>query len=295
MGIQFKESTKRGAFFAHIAAVWVALLIAITALVAVLLQPGPQLFDMQKEFNAYSRATWFGRNYLLVWLGGSEADSKKLAEMSVGGTPKLNADPVTVIDINTLDATPIPAGKETEWQIKSAATIITPGDNGSTYRGYYELNVLQAGDTMKGLILGRPDNHKEVPIEVKPHYVVGIGVGNPGPLAKNVQQFMSAYYSADNGGSLGRFVTGSFTDSAIAGTPYKSIEVTELKASKDSADPSRAKPGDVVHVLVSATAFMSATTFHLLNVPLKMKFSPNKQWLVDGFDDPVDFGDVSYK
>lgn len=295
MGIQFKESTKRRAFIAHIVAVWAALLIAIAALLIGAFRSTPQPIDTQKEINNYSRVTFFGRNYLLVWLGGGEADSKKLAAMSVGGNPQLNPDPVTVIDINTLTATPVPAGKETEWQLRFAATIITPGDNGSTYRGYYRLNVLQAGDTMKGLILGRPDNHREQPIEVKPHYVAGIGVTNPGPLAKNVQQFMTAYYSADQSGSLRLYVTEGFTDSAIAGTPYKAVEVTELKASQDSADPARAKVGDVVHVLVSAKAMMSEKTFHRLNVPLKLKFSPNNQWLVDGFDDPVDFGDVSYK
>jgi hypothetical protein len=46
---------------------------------------------------------------------------------------------------------------------------------------------------------------------------------------------------------------------------------------------------------VTAKASVSSDTFSLIDVPLKLTLGKNKQWLVDGFDEPVHFGAVAYK
>ncbi|ORB77501.1 hypothetical protein BST46_24165, partial [Mycobacterium timonense] len=129
--------------------------------------------------------------------------------------------------------------------------------------------------------------------EVKPYYTIGVDL--KGPLGTTVANFMTAYYTANNAGVLGRFVTTNFTDTPIAASPYTSVEVKSIQLGKDSIDPSQAKPGDSVSALVPATASASTTTFNTIDATLRLTLSNNKQWLVDGFVSPVHFGAVSYK
>ena len=62
-----------------------------------------------------------------------------------------------------------------------------------------------------------------------------------------------------------------------------------------SPDPATSKPGDTIHVLATAKALSSTTTFNTIDAPLRLTLSTNRQWQVDGFDEPIHFGAVHYQ
>lgn len=285
---------KRRSFFATGIAAWLALGGVLVLLGVTLLRPTTKPVDVLAEINAYTGAEFFARNFLLVWLAGGPAEAQKLQSMSARtGQPDMNPDPVTVSDINAVP--PISrtaAGAETEWGITLAATLTPPGA-GRAVRSFFRVTFLEAGGTYKALVWPRPVNDTSRPVQIAPWYTTGIGVDSP--VGTAVANFMTAFYTADNSGSLGRYVSAEFTEAPIVGSPYRSVEVKTITAGKDSPDPASAKPGDTIHLLVTAKAASSATTFNVIDAPLRMTLSPNRQWLVDGFDEPIHFGAVDYQ
>ncbi|SIH21567.1 Uncharacterised protein [Mycobacteroides abscessus subsp. abscessus] len=310
--MELKESTKRNVFMAKVNTgpllVPVIIGLVIWNMVISCGQQGP--VDVQSEINQNFRVTFFARNFLLLWLAGSCTEQQlktpegcdqptKLAAMSaISGTPVLNSSPLTVTDINTvkIDRTATQSG-EPEWTLKLAATVIPPTSTGegiSTYRLYYQLNVLETDDTFKALIWPRPVGDKQRTVEIKPFYSVSIDPKSN--LSKNVSDFLEAYYKPTGQKSVSQLlVTGNFKDQPLNGTPYAGVKMTSLMASKTSADPTQAKPGDVMHVLATANLVITQTTFLISNIPLRLVMAENKSWLVDGFEEPIDFGAVTYK
>jgi hypothetical protein len=285
---------KRRSFFATGAAAWAALLGVLLLTVVTLLRPAPKSVDVLAEINAYAGAEFFAHNFLLVWLAGGPGEAEKLVSMSARtGQPEMNRDPVTVSDINAVP--PIsrtPAGAEIEWGITLAATLIPPGA-GRAIRTFYRVTFLEAGGTYKALVWPRPVNDTSRTVQVAPWYTNGIGLNTP--VGTAVSNFMSAFYTSNNAGTLGRFVSADFTEEPIAISPYTSIEVKAITAGKDSPDAASAKPGDTINLLVTAKAASSTTTFNTIDAPLRVTLGANRQWLVDGFDEPVHFGAVDYQ
>ena len=158
--IQFTPTATRRLFFATAAAAWTALLVVIALIVWLIrIESAQKPVDVMSEINAYVGAEFFARNFLLVWLGGSPHEAEKLATMTaMPGQPQLNADPFTVLDINAVPpVTRTAAGKETEWGLTLAATLISPG-SGTNARNYFRVTFVEAGGTYKALMWPRPVN-----------------------------------------------------------------------------------------------------------------------------------------
>lgn len=298
--IELTDKTKRRVFFSTGLAAWVAILgvVLLAMAMTVIVAKWPKRTDVISEINQYVDASFWARDYLLLWLGGKPTQAAQLESMTIlPGRPELNEDPLTVLDIRSAPGilrTPAADGKpEVEWAMTLAAVIVPPGSGGASVRTFYRVTFLQAGATFKALMYPRPVNATAQPVQIQPHYTTGVSLD--GPVAKTVRDFMSAFYTTGNDGQLGRFVSGEFKEDPLAGSPYTTVEVTGIASGSDSADPAQAKPGDVMHILVTAKASSSTKTFNLINAPLRISLSPNKQWLVDGFDEPIRFGNVSYQ
>lgn len=291
--IELTETTTKWGFISTIAAAWVALLAVIALAAVVALDDDQQPIDVQRAINNYTKSQFFAQNFLLTWAAGDPKDAAKLASMcAMPGQPELNKSPFTVLYINPTDVRVTPAGEQTEWEWTFGATLILP-QSGTSLRSYFLVTALESGGSFKCLNFPRPINEASRNFEVKPYYTVGTSV--KGPLGKQVSDFMNAYYIANNPGSLGRFVTSNFTDTPIAASPYTSLEVQSINLAEGSIDTSRAKPGDSVSAQVTAKASASNDTFNTINAVLKLTLSNNNQWLIDGFESPIHFGEVSYK
>ncbi len=285
---------KRRTFFATAAAAWLALAGVLLLTVTLLVRAPTKPVNVLAEINDYVGAEFFARNFLLVWLAGSPTEAAKLVSMSaMAGQPEMNPDPVTVSDINAVPpVSRTPAGAETEWGITLAATLIPPG-TGRAVRSFFRVTFLEAGGTFKALMWPRPVNDTSRAVQIAPFYTQGVGVNSP--LGVSVTNFMTAFYTSNNAGTLGRYVSADFTEDPILHSPYTSITVKVITAGKDSPDPATAKPGDTIHLLVTAKAASSTTTFNTIDAPLRATLGNNRQWLIDGFDDPVHFGAVTYQ
>lgn len=291
--IELTETTTKWGFISTIAAAWVALLAVIVLAAAMMLDDDQQPIDVQRAINNYTKSQFFAQNFLLTWAAGDPKDAEKLASMcAMPGQPELNRSPFTVLYINPTDVQVTPAGEQTEWEWTFGATLILP-QSGTSLRSYFLVTTLESGGSFKCLNFPRPVNDAARNFEVKPYYTVGTSV--KGPLGKQVSDFMNAYYIANNPGSLGRFVTDNFTDTPIGASPYTSLEVKSINLAQGSIDTSQAKPGDSVSAQVTAKASASNDTFNTIDAVLKLTLSNNKQWLIDGFESPIHFGDVSYK
>ncbi|MDD4865821.1 MAG: conjugal transfer protein [Mycobacterium sp.] len=294
--IQLTAGATRRLFWGTAIAAWVAI-VAIIGLVfwLIRIEASQRPVNVLAEINGYVGAEFFAHNFLLVWLAGGARDAEKLSTMTaLPGQPELNPDPFTVLDINAVPpVTRTAAGKETEWGLTLAATLIAPGSSGTSARNYFRVTFVEAGGTYKALMWPRPVNNTARAVQINSSYTHGLDI--TGPLGAQVSAFMTAFYTKDSAGSLGNFVSSQFSETAIKGSPYTTVQVTSILAAKDTRDTANATPGTTVHVLVAAKAAASTDTFSLINAPLRMTLSNNKQWLVDGFDDPVHFGAVSYK
>ncbi len=315
--IPLTSDIKRRGFFATAAAAWIALALVLLVTAVMIFRPTQKPVDVLKEINAFVDAEFFARNFLLVWLAGGPAQAKQLVSMSaMTGQPEMNKDPFTVLDINTVP--PVlrtPGGKETEWALTLGATLVPPGGSGTSMRSYFRVTFVEADGTYKALMWPRPVNITTRAVQIAPHYTQGIGLTTP--LGTAVCNFMTAFYTsnkasgdsctssdpgtskdvgaAKNAASMGLYVSSQFTDSPIANSPYTGIQLTSIQAAGDSSDPASAKPGDTIHVLATAKALSSTTTFNTIDAPLRLTLSSNHQWQVDGFDEPIHYGDVHYQ
>lgn len=291
--IELTETTTKWGFISTIAAAWTALLLAIALAIVLVFTDDQQPIDVQRAINNYTKSQFFAQNLLLTWAAGDPKDATKLASMcAMPGQPTLNPSPFTVLYINPTDVQVTPAGEQTEWEWTFGATLILP-QSGTSLRSYFLVTTLESGGSFKCLNNPRPVNDAARNFEVKPYYTIGTSV--KGPLGKQVSDFMNAYYTANNPGSMGRFVTGNFTDTPIAASPYTSLEVTSIMLGQGSVDTTQAKPGDTVTAQVTAKASASNSTFNTIDAVLKLSLSNNNQWLIDGFESPIHFGAVSYK
>jgi len=293
--VPLTSDVKRRSFFATAAAAWAALALVLLLAAVMIFRPTQKPVDVLNEINAFVNAEFFAHNFLLVWLAGGPNEAEKLVSMSaMPGQPEMNKDPFTVMDINTVP--PVlrtPAGNETEWALTLAATLVPPGGSGTSMRSYFRVTFLEAGGTYKALMWPRPVNATSRAVQIAPFYGQGVGLNTP--LGTSVTNFMTAFYTSNNGGTLGRYVSADFTDEPITNSPYSSVQVTTIQAGDGSPDPASAEPGDTIHLLATAKAASSTTTFNTISAPLRLTLSPNRQWLVDGFDEPIHFGAVHYQ
>ena len=258
----------------------------------------PSPVDTYKALTEYNRAEYFARQYLLVWLAGSNRLSDRLAEMtSVGENMKLdlNPDPMSVTDINVTDVLRFPTDNpnETEWSFTLAASTIPPGS--SATRNYYYVTFVEHEGAFQVITLPRLTTATMTPIKVNTVYTQKVALD--GSLGKMLANFVQAFLIPGASGNLGRYVSESFQFPPITGAPYTSVRITALAAAGDTSiggkEVSTAQPGDAFDVLVTVKTSVSTTTYTTQQLPLRVHMTPNGQWLVDTITSPVDFGAVS--
>jgi hypothetical protein len=292
--IQLSEDGTRKAFIITMIAAWLGMFLGLAGCTVDALRKPPQAVDVQKEIGDYSAASFFTRNFILLYLGGGKQNAAALSQMTViPGQPELPPDPYTVLDVNVIKPTKTPAGKETEWTFVVGATVIPPG-TGSSQRNYFHVNLLQSADgSFKAMTWPRLIDYSPPSFEMASIYTGASAVN--GPLGQMLQNFLSAFYQSGNEGQLGRFVTENFTAVPVSRSPFSSVELKAIQVSSKSVDPASATPGDRINILVTAKGSSSSTTWNIFQVALAVRLSDNEQWLVDGFDDVIDFGAVANK
>lgn len=269
----------------------VALVIAVLAMAYVVMTKPPTPVDVHRELTAYTNASYFARNYLLVWLGGSPKQQDNIASMSsVAGTFKLNPDPQRVTDLNITDVlwTPASESDQTEWAFTLAATATPPGS--SATRNFYRVTLVESDGAFQAITLPRLINQGTTPVRVNTVYTANTALD--GTLGKTLANFTKAYLIPGDSGSLGRYVSEKFTESPISGSPYTTVRVTSINVADGSPDPSQAVAGDSVEVMVTVQASISLTTFTTMQLPLRVSLTAGGQWLVDALTEPVNFGAV---
>lgn len=254
--------------------------------------------SMPRPVNTYTaiadaaRAQNYARSALLLWLSGTAKSEKPLlarnaAEQSVNlsdaGFEVFSIDPVSIDRRQGTDAA--------EWTVTLAATLVVPG-SGVSQVNTFVVPLLERGGDYQLLAWPRITSTPGHPFTVASRYTVP--VERTGPLGQAAQRFVTAYLtSTGSGGSLGQFVSAQFSGGPLADSPYSSVEVESIKALAGDPQPSSAKPGTQVSVLVRVKASASAGTWSIMDLPLRMSLGTNKVWLVDGFDDALRWGRIS--
>lgn len=269
----------------------VAIIVAVLALAYVVLNKPPTPTDVHRELTAYTNASYFARNYLLVWLGGSTRQQDNIMAMtSAAGSFKLNPDPQRVTDLNITDVlwTPAEDSAQTEWAFTIAATTTPPGSNST--RNFYRVTLVESNGAFQAITLPRLVNQGTTPIRIATVYTSSTALD--GVLGKTIANFAKAYLIPGDSGSLGRYVSEKFTESPISGSPYTAVRVTSINVGEGSPDPAQASAGDSVEIMVTVQASISLTTFTTMQLPLRVSLTSGGQWLVDSITEPVNFGVV---
>lgn len=284
---------KRALLFAAVSgplALLMSLVIGALTLVTVSRMPAP--VNTYSAITDVTRVQNYARNSLLLWLGGSKSSEKPLlarktseqgVNLSETGFEVLSIDPYDVVRHKGSDAV--------EWVVTFAVTLVAPGSNSSQVNRYTVTVLERAGDYQ---LLTWPTitNSDTGTFAVASKY--NVPVEKSGPLGQSLQRFVTAYLtSTGSATSLGQYVSAAFAGTAIVNSPYSSAEIQEIKALAGSPQPSTAKPGTQLSVLVRVKAAASVTTWSVIDLPLNVSLGANDIWLVDGIDSPVRWGPIN--
>jgi hypothetical protein len=288
------DQATRKAFLTTIIISWLAFLMSFGGCTVDLLRKPPQRVEVQREIGEYTSASFFARNFITLYLTGKKEDSQALGRMTViTEPPKLPDHPYTILDVNLVEPKRITAGSNTEWTFVAGVTLIPPGTGGAQ-RNYFFINLLESRDkTFRAMSWPRLVNYTTPAFEMKTLYTQGVALH--GPLGLMLNNFVTAFYQSGNPGQLGSFITQNFSEKPITRSPFTSIEVQTIAASQDSPNPSDASPGSTAHILVTVKGSSASDTWSVFQAALEVTLGDNNQWLVNGFDDAIDFGEVSEK
>lgn len=267
----------------------VAVVVAVLTLVFVIATKPPAPLNTYKALTQYTRAEYFARNFLLMWLAGGPPQEQRFKEMvSVDTKVGLAPDPLTVTDINVTDVSMTPAGPEREWAFTLVASLVPPG--GTASRNFFRLVFVEHDSAYQVITLPRLTTSGITPIRVASIY--GQHAALDSVLGKVIANFSQAYLIPSNSSQMGRYASEKFTDKPVPNSPYTSVKVSDIQVAGDT-QPTEVKPGQGLDVLVTVKASISVTTFSMMQLPLHVTQTSNGQWLVDMFTEPVDFGEVT--
>ena len=261
-------------------------LLAVGTFFLVLLTPTPQIPDSTREFATMQRVQFFSTNFLTVWLTGTERDAPTIKQM-VSDTSvlpsKWGTEPVEISDINVADLNRSDGeDAETEWWIKLGVTIVPP-NSGTPQRLYYLVTVIEQNESLRALTMPRLVDHSRPSVDVSPAFDSNASVTSS--LGTTVNSFTSAYFTAGEG-TLGRFVSSSFTGAPIPNSPYTSADALVIRTN-GNVNVDQYEVGKSVSILVTVRAGFSLTTFHTMDVPMTVHRTDNGTWQVDSVDDAV--------
>ena len=291
---QWKPRMRERAFLLAIISGPLALLLSLVVTVVTL----AAVANIPKPVNTYAaisnvtRVQNYARTALVLWLSGSRSSEKPLlarktseqsVELSETGFEVFAVDPVDIVRQQGSDAV--------EWVVTLSATLVPPGA-GSPQVNRYVVTVLDRDGHYQLLTWPVIANGDAGTFRVASKYTVPID--RNGALSQSLQRFVTAYLTAGNqSASLGQFVSSEFAGSAILDSPYSSADIQQISALADSPQPSTAKPGTQLSVLVRVKAAASVNTWSLMDLPLKVTLGANNVWLVDGVESPIRWGAIT--
>jgi hypothetical protein len=263
-------------------ALWVAIVAGPLAMLMSVLLLGVTLFAISrspKPVNVYRSIADTQR--VEQKLLERKADEQSL-DLSVTGFEVYNITPVDIERYPGTDAV--------EWVVTMAVSRVVPGADGTPRTNTYVVTLLERDSNLQLLTLPRIVNPEMGRFTVDSSYTVA--VDKKGPLGKSLEGFLSAYLTGGQGVSLRDYVSAGFTDPAISGSPYRSVEVEWIRAVSGTKDVSAGKPGDSVSALARVKASASQDTWTVMDFPVRMSMADNGNWWVDGFDSPLRWGKI---
>lgn len=260
----------------------VAVVLATVAVVITATRTTPPIPDTTADFNRLVRVEFVAKNYLKLWLTGTSEDAD-LVKAMVTDPAQLphswSSEPLGVSDLNVADiASMVDADTHfTQWSVTIGATLTVPGSDIPS-RNYFAVTLMDQPDSaLKALTLPRIVNHQRKDVVVASSYDNAVPSGSA--LATTVANFAAAYYTTAQSGSLGRYVSSSFTLHPIASSPYTGTEVISIKSEEPFSK--NAAPDTTLNLMVTIRASVSTTTFQSLSVPMTVHAIDNGQWVID--------------
>lgn len=252
----------------------------------------PKPVDVYRAINDGAVVSNFARKSLLLWLGGTSTSTKSLmARSSAAHSIELSELPFEVRWIDPAGVQRWQGADAVQWRVTLDATLVAPGSAAAQINRFAVTVLDHDGDyqLLMWPVIVSPDI---TPFTVVSKYTVAVGDKNP--LHDQLQRFATAYLTSPVGStSMGQYVSAKFHGSAIADTPYSSATVEQVKSAAGDPQLSTAKPGTQLKVLVRVKASASTKTWSVMDLPLRVSMSENRTWLVDGFDAPIGWGDIT--
>ena len=254
--------------------------------------------DPYEAANSYSRVEFYSKNFLTLWLTGDQSNVPQMREMYSGVIPEVGTDPVQVNDLNVADAkmTKIPETEDRQWSVIVGSSVSALGAS-DTQRMFFRVTLRQHGDGLKAEKLPEPINNVKESFEVKPSFQGAVGKKSSAFIV--VQNFVQEYYTQNDSGSLGRYVTNDFSSAGstkpVSPTVYTSSEVHSVQSKSMADNPDNVKAGERMQVLVTMKLSSTSSTFVYSQAVMDLQKTENGQWLVAGITGDVPPGAVTEK
>lgn len=269
----------------------IALVLSVLTLAAMLIFRPPSSVDTYRALTEYTRSEHFARNFLLLWLAGNKTQEARFKEMtSTDVRAALPPDPLTVTDINVTDVSRYTTDNpgEVEWAYTLSASILPPG--GTLTRNFFRVVFVEVGGAFQAIALPRITSSGITPIKVGGGYPQQAALD--GALGKVMANFAQAYLVSSNSAQLGRYASEKFTGKPIVNSPYTSVKVTDIQVGGDK-DVTTTRAGDSLDIVVTVKGNISDSTYSMMQLPIRVTQTSNGQWLVDRFNEPLDFGEIT--
>ena len=258
-----------------------------------------------KAANEYSRVSFYSKNFLTLWLTGGPNSTKQIKQMYDGELPEIATNPASVQDLNVSNATMTPlktkskkgSQPDKQWNVDIGATISALGSQ-DTQRMFYRVSIYEHEGEFKVAKLPEPVNPTGAAFSYDQSQPFPGEVGLKSTAGVAVQNFVKAYYTKNDSGSLGRYVTSNFDASdarePMRSTIYTGAEVTHIQSEKrDGLD--NAKKGAQENVLITVKLSTSASSFVYSQTYVTLEGTDNGQWLVDSVNTELPEGKLSQK
>lgn len=242
--------------------------------------------------NNHDRMSFFATNFLSLWLMGDESNKDQLEQMYAGTIRNINTSPVQAERLNVADIAETTTGDMSparQWEVTIAANVSSPGASNVT-RMFYTVTLHQHGNSFKAEKLPTPTNDPGESFTVTPRYQGTVDTG--GAAGNAVNNFIAAFYTQNESGSLGRFVASSFDHDPLNNSVYTGAEVLNMETSRMENLDSMGS-GDTFDVMVTMKLSSTSSTFVTSQVYLTLEKTDNGQWLVADIIEGAPAGTVS--
>lgn len=279
----FVTTLKRSVYLSAATAV-----IAIISLMASCSSTEVAVPDTTADFNRLLRVEFVGENFLELWLTATEADGEAVKQMLADPSlapPEWNTEALNVSQINlaNVESADDPHSDITQWSLVYGATLTIPGSDIPT-RAYYAVTLIDTpGSNVRALGGPRPVFHSRPNITVQSGYTHAVNASSP--LYQTVRNFIATYYTSEAAVPQ-RYVASDFNVAPLSYSAYTSAELVSLRTTESV---SNAASGTTVQAMATIKAGISQSTFHTISVPMTLRATDNKQWLIADLPNVVYF------